>query len=318
MYKKSKIYVAGHRGLLGSALMKRLNLEGYKNIITRSHKELDLTKAEAVRRFIGKERPEIIFLAAGLTGGILANKTHPATFYQVNISIQNNVFQAVNEYKVKHLVFYGSSCMYPSKYKKPLKEEYLLTGKIEETNEAYAVAKIAGVLACKAYNQEYKTNRFIALVPNSLYGPNDDFSYGCSHVVAALIRKIHEAKIKNKNKIVLWGSGKPRREFVFVDDIALASVFALNNAGRLENTHYNIGTGHDYTIKKYAEMIADIVGYKGSIKWDRTKPGGTARKLLDSGKFRALGWEPKVGIKEGLIRTYEWFRENYGSIGKGI
>ena len=316
MYKGSKIYVAGHTGLLGSALLERLTLQGYKNIITRSREALDLTDQQAVLEFVRAEKPEIIFLAAGLTGGILFNKTHPAELFQINAAIQNNIFQAANKYKTKHVIFYGSSCMYPAKYKKPIKEEYLLTGKIEVTSEAYAVAKIAGLMACKACNSEYKANRFIALVPNSIYGPNDDFSLERSHLVSALIRKIHDAKIKNMKTLALWGTGTPKREFVFVEDVADASIFAVNNAAKLGNCHYNIGTGSDHTVKKYAQLIAGIAGYKGSIKWDTAKPDGTPRKLLDSRKFRALGWKPKVTIKEGLIKTYDWFKKNQGSAGR--
>lgn len=310
MYKRSKIYIAGHTGLVGAALLDRLAAQGYKNIVTRSSKGLDLTDQTSVLDFFRREKPEIIFLAAGLSGGIMFNKEYPATLFQVNSTIQNNVFLAANKYKAEHVVFYGSSCMYPAGLKKSIREEELLNGKIETTSEAYAVAKIAGVMGCKAINEECGERRFIALVPNSIYGPNDDFSLDKSHLVAALIRKIHDAKVNNKKNIVLWGSGRPKREFVFVSDVADASIFAVNNADKLKNHHYNIGTGIDYTVKQYAEMLAKIIGYKGAIKWDTGKPDGAARKLLDSEKFRALGWKPKVAIEEGLSMAYKWFKEN--------
>jgi GDP-L-fucose synthase len=310
MSKESKIYIAGHTGLLGSALLNRLKSVGYTNIITKTHKELDLTKKESVDTFFKRSRPKYVFLAAGLTGGIVANKTYPTTFLHTNITIQDNVFEAAQKYEVRHLIFYGSSCIYPKHCPQPIKEEYLLTGELEETSEAYAIAKIAGVIACKVYNNQFRTNRFIALVPNTMYGPNDNFDLQNSHVLAALIRKFHEAKMKKKDRVVLWGSGNPKREFVFSEDVADASIFAMMHADRLQNTHYNLGTGFDYSIKKLAQMVKELIGFKGKIAWATTKPNGTPRKLLNSSKFFRLGWQPKISLEEGLKKTYAWFLKN--------
>lgn len=308
MFKDSRIYIAGHTGLLGSALIKKL--KGYNNIITRTHSELDLTNQEAVDNFFKEEQPEYVFLAAGLTGGIIANNTYPATFLHTNIAIQDSIFQAAMKYEVKHLIFYGSSCVYPKNCPRPIKEDYLLTGEIEETSEAYAIAKTAGIIACKAYNNQFKTNCFIALIPNSMYGPNDNFDLESSHVLSALIRKFHEAKIEEKEKITLWGSGNPRREFIFSEDAAGASIFAMKNAEKMQNMHYNVGTGIDYSIKELAAIISKIVGYKGEIEWDITRPDGAPRKLLDSSRFLNLGWKPLTDIEDGLKRTYEWYIKN--------
>lgn len=310
MYKDSKIYVAGHTGLLGSALIKKLELKGYKNIIIRIHEELDLTNQESVNNFFKIEKPEYVFLAAGLTGGIIANNKYPATFLHTNISIQNNVFHAANNYNIKHLIFYGSSCIYPKDCVQPIKEEYLRTGKIEETSEAYAIAKIAGIVACKSYNNQFKTNRFIALIPNSMYGPRDNFDLENSHVLSALIRKFHDAKIEKKKKVILWGTGNPRREFIFSEDIAEASIFAMNNIDKFQNIHYNIGTGVDYTIKELADIISQTIDYKGDIEWDITKPDGVPRKLLDSSKFLNLGWKSSTDIQSGIKMTYDWYIKN--------
>lgn len=310
MFKHSRIYVAGHTGLLGTALLKRLRAEGYIDILTKSHSELDLTDRAAVDIFFKSEQPEYIFLAAGLTGGILANKTYPATFLHTNIAMQDNLFEAANKYDVKHIIFYGSSCVYPKNAPQPIKEEYLLTGEIEETSEGYAAAKIAGIISCKAYNNQYKTNRFIALIPNSMYGPNDNFEPENGHVLSALIRRFYEAKTEEKGRIVLWGSGNPRREFVFSEDVADASIFAMQNADKLQNMHYNVGTGIDNTIKELAEIVSQIVGYNGRIEWDVAKPDGAPRKLLDSSNFVDIGWRPSIDLEDGLRITYEWFLEN--------
>ncbi len=310
MYKDSKIYIAGHTGLLGSAIIKRLKGLGYANIIAKVHDELDLTNQSAADEFFKNEQPEYVFMTAGLTGGIIANKTYPAIFLHTNISMQDNVFEAANKYNVKHLIFYGSSCIYPKKSPQPMKEEYLLTGQIEETSEAYAIAKMAGIVACKAYNNQYKTNRFIALIPNSMYGPKDNFDLENSHVLSALIRRFHEAKMNKMDKIVLWGSGNPRRELIFSEDAAEASIFAMKNADKLQNTHYNIGSGVDYSIKELAEIVSQIVGYKGRIEWDTAKPDGAQRKFLDSSKFLDIGWRPSTNLEDGLRITYEWFLEN--------
>ncbi len=311
MYKDSKIYVAGHTGLLGSALIKKLTEHGYDNVITRSHSQLELTDKKTVFDFFSVEKPQYVFLAAGKVGGIISNKSYPADYFHINIAIQDNVFAAAQEYGVCHLVFYGSSCVYPKECKQPMKEEYFLTGPIEQTSQAYAAAKIAGIVACKSYNQQYNTKRFIALIPNSAYGPNDNFDLEESHVLSALLRRFHEAKVNGKDEVVLWGTGKPKREFIFSDDIAEASIFAMQNADKLENQHYNLGTGKNYSIKQLAETIAKITGYMGKILWDKTKPDGARQKLLDSSKLLSLGWKPSVGLEEGLQITYSWYQDNY-------
>lgn len=305
MYKNSKIHVAGHTGLIGSALIGKLKEHGYCNIITRSHAELDLTNKEAVFDFFSSEQPEYVFLAAGKVGGILSNKSYPASYLHINISIQDNVFEAAQKYNVRHLVFYGSSCSYPKDCKQPIKEERFLTGPIEKTSEGYAAAKIAGTIACKAYNDQYGTNRFIALIPNSAYGPNDNFDLENGHVLSALVHKFHEAKMDQEDSVTLWGSGKPRREFIFSQDVAEASLFAMQNAGELKNHHYNVGTGVDYSIEELAARIAEIVGYDGKIMWDTTKPDGTIQKLLDCSMFLSLGWKPKTDFVKGLKITYQ-------------
>lgn len=310
MYKESKIYVAGHTGLLGSALIKRLNEYGYSEVITKSHSELDLTDKAGVLDFFAVEKPEYVFLAAGNVGGILSNKTYPADYFHINIAIQDNVFEAAQKWEVKHLIFYGSSCSYPKESPQPIKEKYLLTGTVEESSVGYAAAKIAGIIACKVYNQQHQTSRFIALIPNSMYGPNDNFDIENCHVLSALIRRFHEAKINNAETVTLWGSGKPRREFIYSEDAADASLFAMQNADKLENHHYNIGTGIDYSIKEPAKLIAKITNYSGKILWDKSKPDGAAQKLLDSSKFLSLGWKPSIGLEKGLRKTYEWYKTN--------
>ncbi|WP_048131042.1 GDP-L-fucose synthase family protein [Methanolacinia petrolearia] len=315
MDKESNIYVAGHKGLLGSALIKKLHSEGYTNIIFKNHDQLDLTNQNAVDDFFKNETPEYVFLAAGLTGGILANKTYPATFLHTNIAIQDNVFQAAVKYDVKNLVFYASSCIYPKECSQPIKEDYLQSGIIEETSEGYAIAKTAGVIGCRTYNRQYNSNRFIALLPNSMYGPNDNFDLENSHVLSALIRKIHDAKNNNDQDITLWGSGNPRREFIYCEDVANASIFAMKNSEILQNRHYNIGTGVDYSIKELAEIISEIIGYNGQIKWDTTKPDGVKQKLLDITEFLNLGWEPRVEIRDGIKNTYDWYLQNINNKG---
>jgi len=314
MHKDSKIYVAGHTGLLGCALMKRLAENSYGNLITAEHGQLDLTDKNCVDDFFSREKPEYVFLAAGKVGGILSNKTYPADYLHINIAIQDNVFEAAHKYKVRHLVFYGSSCTYPKESRQPIKEEYFLTGPIEETSKGYAAAKIAGIIACGSYNQQYKTNRFIALIPNSMYGPNDNFDLESCHVLSALIRRFHEAKINNRETVTLWGSGRPRREFIFSEDVANASIFAVQNTDRLENQPYNIGTCVDYSIKELAQITAKTVGYSGKILWDTTKPDGAKQKLLDSAKFSSLGFRPKTKLEEGLKLTYQWYQNQYEPI----
>jgi GDP-L-fucose synthase len=310
MQKSAKIFVAGHTGLLGSVLVKKLEKDGYHNIITRSRKELDLTVQRAVNDFFQEEKPEYVFLAAALVGGILANRTYPASFLHTNIAIQDNVFEAAIKTDVVHLVFYGSSCMYPKNCPQPIKEEYLMTGEIEDTSEGYAIAKISGTIACKVYNNQYKNRRFISLLPNNMYGPNDNFDLENSHVLSALIRKFHDAK-KDDSNVILWGSGTPKREFVFNDDVASASIFAMNNADKFENMHYNIGSGVDYSIKDLAQIVSEVVGFEGEIEWDATKPDGTPRKILDSSRFLELGWRPSTDIIQGIRITYDWYKNNF-------
>jgi len=310
MYKDSKIYVAGHTGLLGSALLKKLNDGGYNRVVTRAHAELDLTDKADVLNFFSTQKPEYVFLAAGKVGGIVSNKKYPADYLHTNIAIQDNVFEAAQKYEVNRLLFYGSSCSYPKCSPQPIKEECFLTGPIEETSEGYAAAKIVGVIACKAYNQQYHTNRFIVLIPNSVYGPNDNFDFESSHVLSALIRKFYEAKVNNAEAVTLWGSGTVKREFIFCEDVAEASIFAMQNSDHLGNMHYNIGTGIDYSIRELAEKVAETIDYKGGILGDTSKPDGAQRKLLDSSKFLSLGWRPKVDIEEGLKRTYYWYQNS--------
>ncbi|MBF0537734.1 MAG: GDP-L-fucose synthase [Nitrospirae bacterium] len=311
MTNDSRIYVAGHRGLLGRALVKRLAQNGFTNVITRTRQELNLSKKVEVEAFFKAHRPEYVFLAAGKTGGIMANKTYPADFLHANISIQDNVFEAAQRHDARHVIFYGSSCIYPKRSAQPIREDYLFTGDIEHTSEAYAAAKIAGVIGCKAYNAQYNTKRFIALLPNSMFGPYDNFDLTSSHVLSALIRKLHDAARNKDSQIALWGSGTPRREFIYSEDVAEASIFAMHNAERLENVHYNVGTGTDYSIRELAELIASVVGYEGEIVWDTSKPDGTMQKLLDSSAMLSLGWQPSFSLQEGLRLTYDWFRDNY-------
>jgi GDP-L-fucose synthase len=310
MRADSRIFVAGHMGLLGSQLTGLLGEKGFENILTYSHDELDLTNPGAVNALFDKERPEYVFLAAGLTGGIQANRTSPATFLHTNIAIQDSVMEAAHKHDIKHLVFYGSTCIYPRECPQPMGEGHLFGGPIETTSEAYAIAKTAGIVACRSYNRQYGYNRFIALLPNSMYGPNDNFDLESSHVLSALMRKLHDAQEQGKPEIQLWGSGAPRREFVFSRDVAEASLFAVQCADKLDNTHYNVGTGTDYSIKELAHKLAGVVGYKGKITWDTSKPDGTMRKLLDSSKFQSLGWSPSMSFDEGLKQTYNWFLNN--------
>ena len=307
----SKIYVAGHTGLLGSALIKALNEDGYKNIITKSHKKLELTDKLAVENFFKENEIDFIFLCAGKVGGIIGNKTNPASYLHENLLIQDNIFEMAKKYEVKNVIFYGSSCTYPKVCQQPMKEEYWLTGAIEETSMGYAAAKIAGTIGCKSYNIQYNSNRFICVIPNSIYGPNDNFDLENSHVFSALIRKIDTAKKENQDSLMLWGSGNPRREFIYSEDVASASIFLMQNAKKLENSHYNLGSGIDYSIKELAVAISKIVGYEGKIEWDTTKPDGAMQKLLDSNKFLELGWKPKVKFEDGLATTYQWYKENY-------
>lgn len=307
MENNSKIYVAGHRGLVGSAIVRELKKKGYTNIIGKTHKELDLMDSIAVENFFKEEKPEYVFLAAAKVGGIHANSTYPADFIYENLQIQNNVIGNAYKYGVKKLMFLGSSCIYPKMCPQPIKEEYLLSGYLEETNEAYALAKISGLKMCQYFNKQYGTN-FISVMPTNLYGPYDNFHPENSHVMPALIRRFHEAKINNAKEVVVWGSGTPLREFLYSEDMADACVYLMENYEG--NDFFNIGTGKEITIRALAELIKEVVGYKGEIVWDTTKPDGTPRKLLDVSKLESQGWKHKMELKEGINLSYKWFLEN--------
>ncbi|NPE30015.1 GDP-L-fucose synthase [Methanococcoides sp. SA1] len=302
---KSKIYIAGHRGMVGSAIIRNLESKGYTYLISRTHQELDLTNQHDVNHFFETEKPEYVFLAAAKVGGILANSTYPAEFIYENLMIEANVIHAAYKHGVKKLLSLGSSCIYPKFAPQPMKEKYLLTGELEETNEAYAIAKIAGIRLCKHYNQQCGTN-FISVMPTNLYGPNDNFDLETSHVMPALIRKFHEAKIKNALEVVVWGTGLPRREFLHVDDMADACVHLMENYNYADIGEFvNIGVGKDLSIKELAEIIKDIVGYEGKIIYDTSKPDGTPQKLLDVTKLNSLGWEARISLKDGIQRVYD-------------
>lgn len=307
MNKQSKIYVAGHLGLVGSAIKRKLEKEGYNNLIFRTKEELDLLDNNKVEEFFKKEKPEYIFLAAAKVGGILANDSYPADFIYQNLTIQNNVIHNSYLHKVKKLLFLGSSCFYPRNCPQPIKEEYLLSGYLEETNRAYAIAKIAGIEMCQSYNKQYKTN-FISVTPTNLYGQNDNFDLESSHVLPALIRRFHDAKINNDKGVIIWGTGLPKREFLFVDDLAEACIFLMDNYD--ESDIINIGTGKDITIFELAELIKKVVGFKGKIINDTTKPDGTFQKLLDVSKINNLGWHHKISLEKGIKITYQWFLNN--------
>lgn len=304
----AKIYVAGHRGLVGSAIVRNLEEKGYTNIIYRTHKELDLTNQEAVRIFFEQEKPEYVFLAAAKVGGIHANNTYPADFIYDNLMIQNNVIKAAHDFKVKKLLFLGSTCIYPKMASQPIKEEYLLTGALEETNEAYAVAKIAGLEMCKFFKRQYGDN-FISCMPTNLYGPNDNFDLKNSHVLPALIRKFHEAKVNNSQIVEVWGTGTPLREFLYVDDMADACVFLMENYDGEQ--HVNIGTGEEVSIRELAETVKEVVGFEGELVFNTDMPDGTPRKLTTVDKLHGLGWKHKVSLNEGIKLAYNWFLENY-------
>ena len=335
MNKKSRIYVAGHNGLVGSAIVRKLESEGYDNLVTRSHRELDLIQQADVEAFFESERPEYVFLAAAKVGGIWANSTYPADFIYSNLMVQSNVIHAAYKTSVKKLLFLGSSCIYPRECPQPMKEEYLLSGKLEPTNEPYAMAKIAGIKMCQAYNRQYGTH-FISVMPTNLYGPGDNFDLETSHALPALIRKFHEAKLRmakpseantsasseavleqsapqakrslNSHAVTIWGTGDPRREFLYVDDLADACLFLMKNYE--EDEIINIGAGKDISIKELAGMIKEIVGYEGNMTFDTTKPDGMPRKLLDVSKMKKLGWEPKISLRDGINLTYDWCLEN--------
>ena len=307
MNSDKKIYVAGHNGMVGSAIIRALKRKGYTNLIFKSHSELDLTRQNDVESFLKEEKPDAIFLAAAKVGGINANMNNPVDFLMENIIIQHNIIKSSFENDINNLVFLGSSCIYPTKSKQPLKEEYLLTGPLEPTNEGYALAKIVGLKACEYYNKQYGT-KYISVMPPNLYGINDNFDLKSAHVVASLIRKMHEAKINNSSQVEIWGTGKQYRELMFVDDMADATLFAFENY--TGDSFINIGVGIDYTIKELAETIQNVVGFEGELYFDTSKPDGMFRKVLDVSKFNNLGWKPKYSLKEGLEITYEWFLEN--------
>ncbi len=314
MEKNARIYVAGHRGLVGSAIVRRLRAEGYSDIILRTSAELDLTRQADVERFFEQERPEYVFLAAAKVGGILANNTYRADFIYRNLMIQCSVIHSAFRCGVRKLLFLGSSCIYPRLCPQPMKEEYLLSGPLEPTNEPYAVAKIAGIKMCQAYNSQYGTH-YISLMPTNLYGTNDNFDLETSHVLPAMMRKFHDAKAHG-GPVVLWGTGSARREFLHVDDLADAAVFLMDSYDSSEII--NVGTGTDQTIRELAEIVRNTVGYEGEVIWDSTKPDGTPVKLLDVSRLRDAGWSPGIGLAEGIRKTYEWFLENEAGRGGEI
>jgi GDP-L-fucose synthase len=317
MNKKAKIYVAGHRGMVGSAIVRQLRATGYENLLLRTSKELDLRDQQAVAVFFAQEQPEYVFLAAAKVGGIIANSTYPADFVYSNLQIQNNLIHQSYLNGVKRLLFLGSTCIYPKLAPQPLKEEYLLTGPLEPTNDAYAVAKIAGITMCRSYNRQYGA-KYLAIMPNNLYGPNDNFDLEKSHVLPALIRKFHEAKQSGTTTVTIWGTGSPLREFLQVDDLAEACLFLMNldeqRYGELLNDFaapalINVGSGQELSIRDLALMVKGIVGFEGELIFDTSKPDGTPRKLADASRIHALGWRHRIGLEEGIAAAYQWYRE---------
>ncbi|MDT0642303.1 GDP-L-fucose synthase [Zunongwangia sp. F363] len=309
MNKNIKIYIAGHKGMVGSAIWRKLEAEGYTNLIGKASKELDLRDQQAVKRFFAEEKPEVVIDAAARVGGILANNDYPYQFLMENLQIQNNLIDEAHKTGVEKFIFLGSSCIYPKLAPQPLKEEYLLTDSLEATNQWYAIAKIAGVKACEALRKQFGKD-YISLMPTNLYGTHDNFDLKTSHVLPAMIRKFHDAKENAHVPVELWGSGTPMREFLFVDDLADAVYFGLNN--KLADNLYNIGTGTDLTIKELAELIQKTVGHKGEIIWDSSKPDGTPRKLMNVDKMKNAGWQASTTLEEGIKKTYQWFLQNNG------
>jgi GDP-L-fucose synthase len=307
MEKESKIYLAGHKGLVGSAIVRKLETAGFTNLVVRTSSELDLRDQRQTAEFFSREKPEYVFLAAARVGGILVNSAYPAEFIHDNLVIQTNVIHQSYLHGVKKLLFLGSSCIYPKHAPQPLKEEYLLTGPLEPTNESYAVAKIAGIVMCQSYNRQYGTN-YIAVMPTNLYGPGDNFDLENSHVLPALIRKFYEAGRKGAPSVLLWGTGEPRREFLHVDDLADACLFLMQRYDSSELI--NLGTGRDISIRELAAMIRELTGYSGEIVWDHSKPDGTPQKLLDISKITALGWKPQYSLKEGIRQTFQWYQDD--------
>src|SRR5881628_1474228 len=293
--------------MVGSALMRRLEVEAFSKVVTRERAQLDLTDQSAVAKFFAKEKPDIVVVAAAKVGGIKANNEHPVEFLLENVRIQNNIMRSAHESGVRKLLFLGSSCIYPKFAPQPIPETALLGGPLEPTNDAYAIAKIAGIKLCQAYCREYGAN-FISAMPTNLYGPNDNFDLETSHALAALIRKAHEAKMRNEQKLIVWGTGKPRREFLHVDDVASACLLLLEKYDSAEII--NVGRGEDVSIRELAELICEVLGFDGELAWDTSKPDGTPRKLLDVSKLRALGWKPAISLRDGIARTYQWFRAN--------
>jgi GDP-L-fucose synthase len=302
-----RVFVAGHRGLVGSAIVRRLESEGFDQLLLRTRGQLDLTDRNAVDGFFAEERPQFVFMAAAKVGGIVANDTYPADFIRDNLAIQLNVIDAAHRHGVSKLLFLGSSCVYPKHAPQPIREEYLLTGELEPTNEAYAIAKIAGIRMCQAYHRQYGSP-FISAMPTNLYGPHDNFDLETSHVLPALIRRFHEAKLASAPEVTLWGTGSPRREFLHVDDLADACVYLMRRYA--EPDVVNVGWGRDLPIRDLAALVARVVGYHGALNWDATRPDGTPRKLLDTQRLTALGWTPRIELEEGIRRTYAWFRDH--------
>jgi GDP-L-fucose synthase len=309
MKNDARIYIAGHQGLVGSAILRLLQQRGYSNLLLRRHAELDLTQAVAVKQFFQLEQPEYVFLAAAKVGGIQANDTYPADFIRDNLQIQINVIDAAYQTGVKKLLFLGSSCIYPKLAPQPLKEDYLLTGSLEPTNEWYAIAKIAGIKMCQAYRRQYQFNA-ISLMPTNLYGPGDNFHLTHSHVLPALIRKFHEAKLRGESAVSVWGSGNPRREFLHVDDLADAALFLMQHYD--SEAIINIGVGKDIRIRELAELVKEVVGYPGAIQFDTSKPDGTLQKLLEVSRLQALGWQARISLRAGIESTYQWYLAHQG------
>jgi GDP-L-fucose synthase len=310
MKPDSKIYVAGHRGLAGSAIARRLMAGGYSNIVHRTHAELDLTDQKTVKAFFASEKPEYVILAAGKVGGIYANNTYRAEFIYQNLMMECNVIHAAFEHEVQKLLFLGSSCIYPKHAPQPMKEEHLLSGVLEPTNEPYAIAKIAGIKMCTSYNRQYGSN-FMSVMPTNLYGPGDNYDLRNSHVLPALIRKIHEAKTQAAREVIVWGSGAPKREFLYSDDLADACVFLMEKYNAADVGEFvNIGVGREITIRELAELVADVVGFRGGLVFDGSKPDGSPRKLLDVSRLQALGWQAKTGFREGITKAYSDFLQN--------
>lgn len=312
--KSEKVYIAGHRGMVGSAIMRKYESEGYENIVVRSRNELDLIRQSDVEEFFEREKPEQVIVASAKVGGILANNTYRAQFIYENLMIESNIIHSAYKYGTKKLLFLGSSCIYPKLAPQPLKEEYLLSGYLEYTNEPYAIAKIAGIKLCESYYKQYGCN-FISVMPTNLYGPYDNYDLETSHVLPAMIRKFHEAKKNNSGEVVLWGTGSPKREFLYVEDLADASYYIMQNVEAKELyeqnlTHINIGSGEDLEIRELAETVKNVTGFEGKIVWDTSKPDGTPRKLMDVSRLHKLGWHHKTSLRQGIEQAYNWFLKN--------